>query len=172
MTTAHWRGHIGYECTMCILFPELSFRRQKAEIDRFGCKGCKGCKPFFVSWTPHPSPFLSLDKNTAVVAGLWTSIQNWLKPLNIYFEFTPLNIIFGVLEENGPEIINTIILLGKIFIFKTQSRMNLNLSFFKNTVRKQFLLEKIIATNQCKVVPHNKKWEKICICEEWEHEKK
>ena len=55
-------------------------------------------------------------KEKDIVAGLWTSIQNGLKPLNIYFEFTPLNIIFGVLEENGPEIINTIILLGKIFI--------------------------------------------------------
>ncbi len=34
----------------------------------------------------------------------------------------------GVLDGNGPQIINTTILLGKIFIFKAQSRTNMNQS--------------------------------------------
>ena len=96
-------------------------------------------------------------RSCSVQKGLWTNTQNSRRPLNIYIEFTPLNIMFGVLEENCLEI-NTIILLGKIFVFKAQSRTNFNLSFFKNT--KKYLLEKIIATNQRKVALHNTKWEK------------
>ena len=101
------------------------------------------------------------------VASFWTSIQNWLKPLNICFKFVPLNVIFGDPDENCPQIMNTIILLGKIFIFKTQSRINLNISYFKNVLRNQFLLEEIIATNHCKLEQHNMKWEQVCCAERW-----
>ena len=61
---------------------------------------------------------------------LWLDIQNWLRPININFEFSPLNILLGVLDANCPQIVNTIILLGKIFIFKAQSKRNFNLFVF------------------------------------------
>lgn len=95
------------------------------------------------------------------VVRFWLDIQKWLRPKNIHFEFTPLNILLGVLEINCPQIVNTIILLGKIFIFKTQTKTLLNLAFFRNKVRCQFLLEKIIASNQDKIEMHNKKWGKL-----------
>ncbi len=77
--------------------------------------------------------------------------------------------MLGVLDGSCPQIINTIILLGKIFILVAQSRFSLNIGLFKNILRRQFLLEKIIATNNCKVALHNMKWEKISMIEECDY---
>lgn len=44
--------------------------------------------------------------------------------------------------------------------------MNVNLSFIKNTLQNQFLLETIIATKQCKAAQHSVKWEEISFSEE------
>ena len=40
------------------------------------------------------------------VANLWTEIQNWLGPLDISFEYTPLIIVLGVIHENSPQVLN------------------------------------------------------------------
>ena len=59
-------------------------------------------------------------------------------------------ILFGLLDEDRTQLINTTILLAKIHIFKRQSRSNLNLRCLKSRLKIQFLLENIIATIKSK----------------------
>ena len=102
------------------------------------------------------------------VARLWTEIKNWLKTLYIDLAFTPFGVLFGLLDEDSTPFMNTIILLAKILIFKTQSRTNLNLRCVKSRLKTQFILERMIATKNQRVAQHTMKWETISSSEEWD----
>ena len=102
------------------------------------------------------------------VARLWTEIQNWLKTLYIEFAFTPFCLLFGLLDEDSTQLMNTIILLAKILIFKAQSKKNLNLRCVKSRLKTQFILERMIAAKNQKVAQHTMKWEIISSSEEWD----
>ena len=71
---------------------------------------------------------------------------------NIEFTFTPFNILFGLLDEDRTQLINTTILLAKIHIFKSQSRSNLNLRCLKSRLA---------------VAQHGMTWEIMSSNDEW-----
>jgi len=52
---------------------------------------------------------------------------------------------------------NTILLIGKMFIFKTKISSGLCLGHFKNVIRSHLCLEKIIAESKNKLDEYNKK---------------
>ena len=59
-----------------------------------------------------------MTNNESLGESLWSKIQNRLKPHSIDFTFTSPKIVFGLLDETSPEIINTKMYLGKILVFK------------------------------------------------------
>lgn len=98
------------------------------------------------------------------VVKFWISVQIWLKTMGIPFKITPIDIMLGVFQGNCVPVLNVIILLGKIFIFQADTIPSLCLKHFKNRIQHQYILEKIIATNNNKLSEHNKKW-LVCAAE-------
>lgn len=51
------------------------------------------------------------------VAQFWSLVQKWLLEFGIKIDICPMNIILGILEGNSQTVVNTVILVGKMFLF-------------------------------------------------------
>jgi hypothetical protein len=64
----------------------------------------------------------------------WLQVQSWLSHHSIKLRINPQLIILGDLNVHIPSINDTILLLGKILIFKTQSSTSLTPNLFKQLI--------------------------------------
>lgn len=77
------------------------------------------------------------------VAKFWGSIQKWLMEVKIKTDFSPMNITVGILKDHPSNVVNTIILRGKLVKFKSNTNVNQCLTQFKNKLNLQYKLEKL-----------------------------
>jgi len=81
-----------------------------------------------------------------MVAIFWTQVQR-LFSNNTILKLNLFNILLGDLEEETKMINNIVILLGKIFIFRTKEGDLLHINRFKEFVKQIFITETYIAEN-------------------------
>ena len=68
------------------------------------------------------------------VSSFWLQVQGWLSHQSIKLCIKPQLIILGDVIVHIPSINDTILLLGKILIFKTQSSTSLTPNLFKQLI--------------------------------------
>lgn len=93
------------------------------------------------------------------VANFWDSIWKWLMDFRIKLDISPMNIIVGIVKDHLSKLVNTIILIGKMVIFKSNTNVDLCLTYFKNKLYLQYRTGKKKARNNRKSRLHHKKRE-------------
>ena len=95
------------------------------------------------------------------VAQFWIKVQKFLSDYNKILNLDIFKVIMGDLEEKSKMINNKIILLGKIYIFKTQKNEPLNINRFKGFLRHHFVLESFIAQQNGSMEQHLCGWDAV-----------
>jgi hypothetical protein len=88
------------------------------------------------------------------VACFWSQVQEWLENHNIHFKLTLQIAVLGNLESHSQSINNiiVIILVGKVFIFISQSVDTIRLERFEMYVKHHSTIEKYMANGNQMVV--------------------
>lgn len=65
--------------------------------------------------------------------------------------------------ENGDKLLNYLIILGKLFLFRAKTKNSIDFRFFKTILKSKFTTEKEIAKTSGNWEPFTNKWEKYII---------
>ena len=127
------------------------------------------CNKTLCLWGLIDSPICSLCKeeeesvvhlfwNCHITANFWALVDDWFFNItDIHLHINARNIIFGNLSDRCPILSNVIVLLGKMFIFKSRKH-SLSLPSFISYVSYFYKLEYNIAYRQGKLQKHRGKW--------------
>ena len=126
------------------------------DLNRFKIIDCSSCS-FCHS---YPETIEHLFVQCIETKNLYFEIRDWIKSFGILLpSCNNENIIFGVDDQ----LINFILLVYKLILFKTRNKSNivLSISIFKNTLKLYKTIEWKVALNKQKVEIHNKKKERL-----------
>jgi len=99
-----------------------------------------------------------------ITKNFWLAFSSWISKQNISMEtLTLINILFGVLNDNGDfAILNHLILIPKYFIYKCKlNKTKPILRVFFEKIKLVYHIERKIAKRNDRLHKHYKKWEKI-----------
>ena len=98
------------------------------------------------------------------VISFWNNVQTWLKQeISLTLELNSFVVMFGDLSLSAPPLKNLIILLGKIFIFRSRRFKILNFQSFKTLTSVFQKTECLIASRRGKLEKHRGKWGTLCL---------
>lgn len=99
------------------------------------------------------------------VARFWHNVAAWLYEQGLILLMSPIYIIWGVYEEENM-LLNTIVLLGKYFIFKREKHIKLEL--FVMFLKHYYLLTKNMIKDKSR--PQSDSWQKLVLIKKWDKE--
>ena len=93
---------------------------------------------------------------------LWKKLQTYLSSHLSIPNLTPQSAMFGFIDVEDFKIVNHILIIFKVCVYKSRNKMNLNFEYLKHRITKVKNMEKSICKNdQSKKRKFSKKWEKL-----------
>ena len=105
--------------------------------------------------------FMHLFTDCFVVQNFWLDVKDFIqRKTGIPYSFDAYDIIFLIKKETVPVVLLSILLIGKLFIYKSRNlNPNLSIDSFVSYLNQYIRIEREIALKREKLLEHYRKWD-------------